>query len=98
MHRIADSKGGQETVANADASRHCWIGTVSVCIDSLLLQDGACRRLVGDQAVDQTSLQRRRYRRHLGRTDGRSDGQGFSRDLRRNAGYAMVRRAVDAAV
>src|SRR3954452_14682810 len=31
----------------------------------LLFQDGACRRLVGDQPVDQASLQRRPDRRHL---------------------------------
>src|SRR6185295_5231473 len=40
----------------------------------LLFQDGACRRLVGDQPVDQTALQRRLDRRHLGSADGGSDG------------------------
>src|SRR6266851_5314440 len=62
---------------------------------SLRLQDGACRDLVRDQPVDQTSLQRRPDRRDLGRTDGRSDGQGLGRDLRWNAGETAVCPSVD---
>src|ERR1700730_14204923 len=65
------------------------------CPGSLLFQDGAGGRLVGDQTVDQTSLQRRSDRRNLGGTDGCADGQGPRGDLRRNAGEAAVGAAVD---
>src|SRR3984893_84575 len=61
----------------------------------LRFQDGACGRLVGDQSIDQTAVQRRSDRRHLGRTDDCSDGQGFGRDLRWNAGQASVGPTLD---
>src|ERR1700709_2849038 len=59
-------------------------------LDSLLLQDGGCRRLVGDQSIDQVPLQRRPYRRDLSSTEGRRDGQGLCGDLRWNAGETAV--------
>src|SRR5450432_2226032 len=61
----------------------------------LLLEDNACSRLVGDQPVDQTALQRGPDGRGLGRTDGGSDGQGVGGNLRRNAGQARVGAALD---
>src|SRR4030081_2109312 len=63
--------------------------------DLLLLEDGACRRLVGNQPVDQTSLQRRPDRRDLGRADRRSDGQGFGRNPGGNAGETAFCPAID---
>src|SRR5258708_7672321 len=90
------AKADRKTVPKADVSRISWIGPQgAIALLYCLLQDGGCRRLVGDQAVDQTSLQRRRYRCDLGRTDGCPDGQGFGRDLRGNAGQAVVDAAVD---
>src|SRR6266481_2549269 len=44
-------------------------------VSSLRLEDGACRRLVGDQPVEEPPLQRRPDRRNLGTTDRSPDGQ-----------------------
>src|SRR6266852_5144622 len=65
--------------------RNPWLG----------FQDGACRRLVGDQPVDQAALQCRPDRRNLGGTDGCRDGQGVSGNPRWNAGQASVGPALD---
>src|SRR5258705_287993 len=64
---------------------------------SLRLQNGACRRLVGDQPVDQAAFQRSPDGRDLGSTDGRADRQGLGGDPRRNAGDAAVDSALDEA-
>src|ERR1700730_8659757 len=61
----------------------------------LTFQGRACRRLVGDQPVDQTALQRRPDRRNLGSTKGCTDGQRLGGDFWRNAGQAVVCPAFD---
>jgi len=45
--------------------------------EALRLQDGDRGRLIGDQPVDQATLQRRSDRRDFGGTDGGANGQGF---------------------
>src|SRR6202035_1676247 len=62
---------------------------------SLRIEDSSCSRLVGDQPVDQTSLQRGSDRRHLGWPKGRPNGQRLGRNPRRNAGKAAICAAVD---
>src|SRR6266446_8395654 len=59
----------------------------------LRLEDGACRRFVGDQPVQQPPLQRRPDGRNLGMTNRRPDGQGLGRYPRGNAGEAEVCRS-----
>src|SRR6476469_8549383 len=64
-------------------------------VSSLRLEDRACRRLVGDQPVEEPPLQRRPDGRNHGTTDRRSDGQGLGRYPRWNAGEAKVCPAFD---
>src|SRR3979411_1911332 len=63
--------------------------------DLLLLEDGACRRLLGNAPGAYAARQRRPAPRDLGGAARRSDGQGFGRNPRRNAGETAVCPAID---
>src|SRR6266496_2502044 len=82
--RISGSAGGKPARDKAERP-----------VSSLRFEDRACRRLVGDQPVEEPPLQRRPDGRNLGTTDRRSDGQGLGRYPRWNASEAKVCSAFD---
>src|SRR6185503_20119126 len=89
VHRCVDGR------ARFDGP-HAWIGwrepprttRPKDRFGQLRLEDGARGRLVGDQPVEEPTLERSPDGRNLGATDRRPDGQGLGRYLRGNAGEA----------
>src|SRR6266702_1888589 len=87
---LGDGNGAMQSNALASASAARRLNRVERPAGSLLLQNRACRRFVGNQAVEEAPLQRRPDRRNLGTADRRPDGQSLGRYPRRNAGETEV--------